>query len=156
MGFDMQDSTELENWMIQTFAFAIISNGCELNASAGQTMLKEEVIGKLAAQPEGGFAYRGVVAAAVKHAASLIDDVSESNSSPVTRENIETVNVWMLKTLAAINIALRKPFDHDQLMAEAHTIIARVQGNKRKLPTRADLDYLIRGTIAYAAEQLKV
>lgn len=155
MGFDMQEPSELQKWMIQTFAFAVISNGDDTTGEDTRRMVTEEVLGKLTPQPQGGYAYREVVTRAIEHATSLIREDSIGVDEEVPTETIQAINMWMLKTAAAVCISLQIPFTHEKLEhLVSENIISAVQGNKKRPPSRADLDYLVRRTLAFAKEKL--
>ena len=153
MGFQMDDKAEMDRWIPETVAFAILSGGRAVAESEVNAIVRG-LFAALNPESDGSYPYKVVVKAVIDCAASLLNErLSEPVSVPV--EVVRRVNHWILKTMAAVNIANRRPFTHEWLETQCEGwIINGVRGNRRNLPTQADLDLLVKKTITVAREKL--
>ena len=158
MGFDMDSSEVVNGWMTETIAFALLSRGGEVDEEDVHVIIRDKVIGALMPQPDGSIPYKLLIQKVLEVASGLLVDGSRrhrdfGSSAPVTA--VQSVNVWMLKTMAAVNVAIQHPYTHENLELQCQSeIVDGVQGNRRRLPTRSNLDVMVQKTINRAKEKL--
>ena len=155
-GFDMQSQAELNHWMAQTIQYALISGGRDEIEEEEVHKVVKQVVQKMPARINMPLVASGIL----KQAALLFDPtifsggiIESERKMFLNPDDLVHVMQWVLKSVAVINIARRKPFDHEKLEATADSIVGSIQGNKQH-PTRADLDEVVLKTVKWGLEQL--
>lgn len=84
-------------------------------------------------------------------AASAEDDPGEP---PLHHQHMKVLQ-WMYRTVALVFICTKEEFTHEKIEYTAATeIINKVRGNRQGMPSKDDLDYMIRATVKWSRQKL--
>ena len=145
---------DINQWMMNTIAYAIISNGHEVRQERLLGIIKDDIVSKFgtASPPVNALVFE-----TLNKAQSLMRETVAQSGELNGDTPIHNVNAWIINSLALLHHIQNKKCTRKSLEVEAmRNIIGGIQGNRISPPTRQDLDAVVKKTISYLQAKVAV